>query len=187
MRQDVNAANETAVEHLRAAGYERTQVHQRMRAALKDVPAPPDVPVRLFDLAAEGAAVHELTEQAFGEIAANSPRSFANWAAEVAAASEPAFRLALDDEQGLVGAAIGERWEEGVGYVAQLAVARRGRGRGHGRTLLLALLDAFRRAGLPAATLSVAGTNAPATGLYESAGMTPDFRSERWELTRPQR
>lgn len=184
MRQDVNAADESAVEHLRAAGYRRIQVYQRMRASIRDVPPPLDAPVRPFDLDAEGGAVHDLIEQAFGEIAANSSRSFENWRAETAARSEPAFRLALDDDQGLVGAAIGERWEEGIGYVAQLAVARRGRGRGYGRALLLALLDAFRAAGLPAATLSVAGTNAPATGLYESAGMSPDFRAERWELSR---
>jgi hypothetical protein len=32
------------------------------------------------------------------------------------------------------------------------------------------------------AQLSVAGANAPAMGLYESVGMTADFRLERWEL-----
>jgi len=32
------------------------------------------------------------------------------------------------------------------------------------------------------AELSVAGANAAATGLYESAGMTPDLASERWQL-----
>lgn len=182
MRQDLSPVGTTAVEHLRAAGYERIQVYQRMRASMQDVPAPLDAPVRLFDLTAEGAVVHELVEEAFGEIAANSAQSFESWRAETAAGSEPAFRLALDDDRGLVGVAIGQRRQESIGYVAQLAVARRARGRGHGRALLLALLDAFRRAGLPAAALSVAATNAPATGLYESAGMRPDFRAERWEL-----
>lgn len=37
-----------------------------------------------------------------------------------------------------------KRWENGVGYVTQLAVARRARARGHGRALPLALLNAFR-------------------------------------------
>ena len=34
------------------------------------------------------------------------------------------------------------------------------------------------------AELSVAGTKVPATGLYESAGLSLDFRAERWELSR---
>jgi ribosomal protein S18 acetylase RimI-like enzyme len=48
--------------------------------------------------------------------------------------------------------------------------------------VLLALLDAFRTAGLTTAELSVRGVNAVALGLYESVGMAPDFRAELWEL-----
>ena len=183
--QPVVSANAAAIAHLQAAGYERRQVYQRMTAALDAVPAPPaGAPVRRFDLDGEGRAVHALIEAAFADIEANTPQRYQTWQAEVAARSEPALRLALDDGDRLAAAAVGERWEDGIGYVRQLAVARRARGRGHGRTLLLALLDAFRAAGLTSAELSVAGTNAPATGLYESAGMRPGFRSERWELTR---
>jgi ribosomal protein S18 acetylase RimI-like enzyme len=180
--QQVIPANTGAVAHLRAAGYEPIQFHQRMLAALDDVPAAPAAAVRRFDLEAEGRALHELFEEAFAQIANNEPRSYESWHSDVAARSEPMFRLALDDDQGLVGLAIGECWEDGAGYVAQLAVARRGRG--HGRTLLLTLMDAFRTAGLRTAELSVAGTNAPATGLYESVGFRPHFRIERWQLTR---
>ncbi|MGH2944071.1 MAG: GNAT family N-acetyltransferase, partial [Solirubrobacteraceae bacterium] len=182
--QNIAAANAGAVTHLSAAGYERVGVSQRMRAALDALPAPLDAPVRRFDLDAEGAAIHALIDGAFGEADDSIPLSHSTWRAETAARSEPAFRLALDDEAGLVGAAVGERWEDGVGYVAQLAVVRHARSRGHGRALLLALLHAFRDAGLSVAELSVAGTNAPATGLYESAGMAPDFCAERWELSR---
>ena len=180
--QIVVPANRAAVEHLRRAGYERIAVHQRMRAAIDAVPAPLAVPVRHFDLEAEGPAVHQLIATALSEIEGTATQSYATWHAEVAAKSAPAFRLALDDDEGLVAAAVGHRWEDGVGYVAMLGVAARARGRGHGRTLLLALLGAFRAAGLTTAELSVAGTNAPATRLYESAGMTPDVRIERWEL-----
>jgi len=181
--QQVIPDSAAAVAHLRAAGYEPIQSHQRMRAALNDLPAAPAAAVRRFDLEAEGRALHELFEHAFALIPNNVPRAYESWYSDVAGRSEPRFRLALDDEQGLVGLAVGERWEDGVGYVAQLAVARRGRG--HGRTLLLALIDAFRAAGLRMAELSVAGTNVPATGLYEAIGLRPDFRTERWELTRP--
>lgn len=182
--QQVTATNASAVEHLGAAGYRRAQVYQRMRASLDAVPAPPAVATRRFDLEREGPAVHALVERAFSEIEGNTPQAFETWQAEVAARCEPSFRLVIDDEAGLAAAALGERWENGVGYVKQLAVAPRARGRRHGRILLLVLLDALRTAGMTTAELSVAGTNVPATGLYESAGMTPDVRIERWDLTR---
>ena len=181
--QQVTAANAGAVEHLRAAGYERAQVYQRMRASLDAVPAPPAVAARRFDLEREGRAVHGLIEEAFGEIEDNTPQSYATWHADVAARCEPQFRLAIDDAEGLAAAALGERWEDGVGYVKQLAVAPRARGRGHGRALLLVLLHTFHSAGMTIAELSVAGTNAPATGLYASAGMAPDVRIERWDAS----
>ncbi len=184
--QQVISANAGAVAHLGAAGYERAQVYQRMRASLDAVPAPPaGVAARRFGLEREGPAVHELIELAFSEIEGNTAQSFARWNAEVAAGSEPRLRLVIDDDEGLAAAAVGELWEDAVGYVKQLAVAPRARGRGHGRALLLTLLHAFRAAGMTTAELSVAGTNVPATGLYEAAGMTPDVRIERWDLSRP--
>lgn len=187
VQQGTVSANVAAAEHLRAAGWERVQTYQRLHADLRsgDVPPPLDVPVRRFDLAAEGPAMHELIETAFSEIAYNAPQSYANWHAEVEAKSEPAFRLALDDAEGLVAVAVGARWEDGVGYVSRLAVAARARGRGHGRAILLALLAAFRTAGLATAVLSVAGTNTSAAGLYASVGLRPEFASEHWRLPPP--
>ncbi len=60
-------------------------------------------------------------------------------------------------------------------------MARRARGRGHGRTLLLGLFEAFRHAGLTHAELSVHGRNRGALSLYESVGMRPTWEAERWE------
>ena len=94
---------------------------------------------------------------------------------------DPSLWLLLEDEQGLAGAALGERWENGVGYVAELGVAARARGRGYGRILLLGLFDAFRTAGLTHAELSVHGRNRGALRLYESVGMQPTWQAERWE------
>ena len=68
-----------------------------------------------------------------------------------------------------------------MGYVAELGTAPWARGRGHGRTLLLAMAGAFRADGLETIELSVHAANAPALGLYERIGMVPDFRAERWE------
>ena len=184
LQQMLTATYEPLARVLRERGYERVHVYQRMRAQLDAVPPPDAANVRTFDLGAEGEAVHALIEEAFGEIAGNVPSPYADWRA-LQERSEPAFRLALDDEQGLAAAAVGDRWEGGIGYVAQLAVARRARGRGYGRTLLLALFDRFRSAGLTVADLSVHGANAPATGLYTSVGMAPDYTQERWERPGP--
>lgn len=181
-RQVIAAGNASGVAHLTAAGYERAHVHLRMRIDdLAAAPAAPPAPVtRTFDLETEGAAVHELVEEAFAEIEGNVFEPYDSWMAYVGRRSEPSLRLALDDDAGLAGVVIGERWDDDVGYVGYVAVAARARGRGFGRTLLLAAFDAFRGAGLEASELSVAGTNAPATGLYEAVGMTESWRQEVW-------
>jgi L-amino acid N-acyltransferase YncA len=62
-------------------------------------------------------------------------------------------------------------------------VAERARGRGHGRALLLRLLDAFRAAGLRGAEVVIQGPTAGAAQLFESAGMAVHRHSERWEKT----
>ena len=179
-RQIVQRADAASAAHLRAAGYERLYVHRRMRVELADAPPPSGAGVRTFDLDAEGPAVHALIAEAFDELEGSVAEPYAGWHETVARRSAPPLRLAIGDDDGLVAAAVGEVSDEGVGYVARLAVARRGRGRGHGRALLLALFEAFRAAGSAAAELSVAGTNAPATGLYESVGMRRAASQELW-------
>ena len=179
--QTLSAGNTGGLEHLQRAGYEVEHVYQRMAASLDAVPEPDaSVPIRRFDLESEGAAVHAIVAEAFTEIEGNVTDPFDTWYAEVAAKSVPEFRLVVEDEDGLAGVCTGERWEDGVGYVAEVAVAPRARGRGYGRALLLAMFEAFRRAGLTKGELSVHGRNLTAFGLYESAGMSPAFRQERW-------
>ena len=177
--QSVAPSNVAGVAHLRAAGYRPALAYCRMRGELDGLdPAPPAVPVRPFDLDREGPAVHALIEAAFTEIAGNVAEPFDAWLAE-AARTPPGFRLAVEDDAGLAGVAIGDRWPDGVGFVRELAVDRRARGRGLGRELLRALFTAFRADGLRIAELSVQGEN-PALGLYTAAGMAVDARSERW-------
>ncbi len=60
-------------------------------------------------------------------------------------------------------------------------MARRARGRGLGRALLLGVFAAFRAAGFESAELSVHGRNRGALALYESVGMAPTWSAERWE------
>jgi ribosomal protein S18 acetylase RimI-like enzyme len=183
LRQFAYGSNDGAREHLRAAGYEPAQHYFRLRADLADVPPAEDVPLRTFDVAGDETAVHALIDDAFAAIEGYESRSLEAWRAKSIAKDghDPSLWLLLEDGDGLAGAALGERWEDGTGYVAELAVASRARGRGHGRTLLLGLFAAFRAAGLTHAELSVHGRNRGALRLYESVGMRPTWQAERWE------
>ena len=79
---------------------------------------------------------------------------------------DPALWLLLEDDEGLAGAALGERWEDREGGAWPSWGSRRGRaGPGYGRALLLGLLAGFRRAG-GHAELTVHGRNRGAR--YES-------------------
>ena len=53
--------------------------------------------------------------------------------------------------------------------------------------LLLHVLADFRRRGLPRAALSVHGGNDRASRLYESVGMRPAWRHDRYDRRHPQR
>ena len=182
VRQFAYGSNAGARRHLHDAGYEPAQHYFRLRANLSDVPAPAEVPLRQFE-PDDAEAVHRLIEEAFTEIEGNTSQTREEWRAKGMdkAGHDPALWLLAEDEQGVVGAALGERWESGAGYVGELAVARRGRGRGLGRALLLGLFAAFRRAGLTHAELSVHGRNRGALALYESVGMRTTWEAERWE------
>jgi mycothiol synthase len=183
LRQFAYGSNDGARAHLRAAGYAPAQHYFRLRAELDAVPPAPDVPLRTFDAARDEAAVHALIQEAFAEIEGHELQPLEKWRAKSIAKEghDPALWLLLEDDEGLAGAGLGERWEAGTGYVAELAVAGRARGRGHGRTLLLGLFEAFRQAGLTHAELSVHGRNRGALRLYESVGMRPTWEAERWE------
>ena len=182
LRQFAYGANDRARRLLREAGYEPAQHYFRLRADLAEVPGPADVRLREFQPDDE-AAVHRLIEDAFTEIEGVTPMTVEEWRAKgtAKAGHDPRLWLLAEDEDGLAGAALGERWENATGYVAELAVAARARGRGLGRALLLGLFAAFRRAGLTHAELSVHGRNRGALALYESVGMRSTWEAERWE------
>src|SRR3954447_6998119 len=183
LRQFAYGANDAARAHLRAAGYVPVQHYFRLRADLDAVPAAPDVPLRTFDAVRDEEPAHALIQDAFADIEGHEFQPVETWRAKSIAKDghDPSLWLLLEDDEGLVGAGLGERWESGTGYVAELAVARRARGRGHGRTLLLGVFEAFRHAGLTDAELSVHGRNRGALRLYESVGMRPTWEAERWE------
>jgi mycothiol synthase len=182
LRQFACGATDGARRLLREAGYAPVQEYFRLRADLAAVPPAPDVPLRTFEPGDE-VVLHRLVQDAFAEIEGNQEQTLEQWRAKgiAKAGHDPSLWLLLDDDEGLAGAALGERWEQATGYVGELAVAARARGRGYGRALLLGLFAAFRRAGLQHAELSVHGRNRGALALYESVGMRTVWEAERWE------
>jgi ribosomal protein S18 acetylase RimI-like enzyme len=182
LRQFAYGTNDGARRLLSAAGYAPAQHYFRLRADLAEVPAPSEVALREFEPGDE-AAVHRLIDDAFADIEGHTPTTLEEWRAKgiAKAGHDPRLWLVAEDEEGLAGAALGERWENDTGYVAELGVAARARGRGLGSALLLGLFAAFRRAGLTHAELSVHGRNRGALALYESVGMRSTWEAERWE------
>jgi mycothiol synthase len=183
LRQFVPVGNEQAAALLLGAGYWPVQHYLRLRIALADAAPPPEHAVRPFERDQDELEVHGLVQAALSEVEGYVAEPLEVWRRQRIEKKgwDPALWLLLEDEDGLAGAALGERWENDLGYVAQLAVAPRARGRGHGRTLLLALFDAFRQSGLRHAELSVHGDNRGAARLYESVGMRASWEAQRWE------
>ncbi len=81
--------------------------------------------------------------------------------------------LAWRDDR-LVGAAVTRLWEDGTGWVSQLATARDERGTGLGRALLVEALTRQVAAGATTLGLSVFAENRTALGLYHSVGLGID-------------
>jgi ribosomal protein S18 acetylase RimI-like enzyme len=183
LRQFIPTGNEAAAPLLLDAGYWPVQHYLRMRAELEDLPRHRDGATRVFERDQDEIAVHALVQECLGEVEGFIAEPLEVWRRQRIEKKrwDPALWLVLEDEQGLIGAALGERWDDGIGYVAQLAVAPRARGLGHGRTLLQSLFEAFRGDGLRRAELSVHGDNRGAARLYESVGMTASWEAQRWE------
>jgi mycothiol synthase len=182
VRQFVPTANTAARVLLLDAGWWPVQHYFRMRIELKDAPSPPRVLARRFE-PRDTEQVWHLVQGAYSGVEGHLPQSLEGWRATGMDKPgwDPDLWLLLHDAKGIVGVALGEKGEQGVGLINALAVAHRVRGQGHGRTLLLLLLHAFRRKRLRFAEAAVHGRTAAAAALFESAGMRAVRRTERWE------
>ena len=186
VRQFVPTANTAARVLLLNAGWWPVHHYFRMEIALKDAPPSPPVLARPFDEQRDTEQVWHLIQGAFEGVEGHLPQSLEGWRATGMDKPgwDPALWLLLHDAKGIVGAALGEKGEAGnkrAGIVTALAVAHRARGQGHGRTLLLLLLDAFRSQRLRTAEAAVHGSTAAAARVFQSAGMTAVREIERWE------
>ena len=183
LRQFVPTGNEAAAPLLLDAGYWPVQHYLRMRIELEKAPRHAGGATRAFVSDQDEIAVHALVQECLSEVEGFIAEPLEVWRRQRIEKKrwDPALWLVLEDADGLAGAALGERGDGGLGYVAQLAVAPRARGNGHGRTLLLGLFEAFRADGLRRVELSVHGANRGAARLYESVGMTASWEAQRWE------
>jgi ribosomal protein S18 acetylase RimI-like enzyme len=184
IRMYIITSNTTAQRLLAAAGYAVVFHFVKLESSREDLPIEtPDLPgLRPFRVGEEDREVHDLVATAFATIPGDVPTSYEAFRAEMLdrAGFAPECSFAVDDDEGVCGAVLCQD-REGVGYVGDLAVHPRAQGRGLGRCLLLAALASFRATGKNGGYLWVNGANAPALGLYESAGMHETLRSERWE------
>lgn len=182
VRQQVGGSNDAARRLLEAAGYEVAQRFWRMVRDLEALEAPrwpADIEPRPYEPGQDDEDAYALIHDAFRDIPGNVDRSFDEWRAQSVQGAQFAPELStIAPGQGV---AICERWEDGQGYVAYLAVARDQRGKGLGRALLAHSLTKMKDAGLTKAALGVNGSNESATRLYESLGMVSAFEAERYE------
>ena len=186
VRQFVPTANTAARILLLEAAWWPVHHYFRMQIALNEAPPPPAVLARTFDDERDAEEVWHLVQGAYSGVEGFLPQSLEGWRATAMDKPgwDPELWLLLHDAKGIVGVALGERGDTGqkrFGFVTTLAVAHRARGQGHGRTLLLLLLDAFRGKRLRFAEAAGHGPTAAAARLFESVGMSAVRETERWE------
>ncbi|HVL64218.1 MAG TPA: GNAT family N-acetyltransferase [Actinomycetota bacterium] len=132
----------------------------------------------------EGALLHALVEDTFSEHWAHSARSFAEFSADLLERgdTDPGLWFVAEENGEPVGVLIGTFDDDG-GYVVDLGVKKRARGRGIGRALLARSFAEFTRRGAAEVTLDVDAANETgAVRLYESVGMKPRNVYEIYEL-----
>ncbi|MGW0858799.1 GNAT family N-acetyltransferase [Streptomyces sp. NPDC002690] len=180
---------------LRARGYRRTRVHQRMTIALDGPRAAPvwadGVTLRSCTGTAEDLrAVHACVEDAFRDRWGGGPRPYDVWADDLLYDGfDPSLWLLAERDGRIAGAALCRfRDVRGgpAGEVGQLAVRSRDRRLGIGRSLLLSSFALF--AGRGASSVGLDVDSESLTGahlLYARAGMAVTVSIGRFEREVP--
>jgi ribosomal protein S18 acetylase RimI-like enzyme len=146
----------------------------------RDVDPPPPAPawpdgiaLASYDAGADAEAVHALVfvDAAWAEVPGHLERSLESWRTGFG----PGYAGLVARRDGRpVGWVAFRVFEDGRGWVEQLAVARSERGRGLGRALLLHALAALLEEGAATLALGVQGANDTAIRLYRDVGFTVD-------------
>jgi ribosomal protein S18 acetylase RimI-like enzyme len=125
----------------------------------------------------DAAAVHHLIyiDAGWAEIPGHPHRDYEEWRSIfVTEHTIPDQQVLAWRGERLVGIAMGRTWDDGTGWISQLATAKDERGRGLGRAMLLDALARRRAGGATALGLSVQTENRAALRMYVAAGLEID-------------
>lgn len=175
--QFVGHSNAASLELMRSQGYRPVRYHWRMEIDMDAEPPAPEYPdgiqARPFVPGADDRAVHAAIQEAFEDIWAHEPHSFDDWELFVpkrVGFDAKASFLAFDREE-VVGAIMSFDYSP-MGWVRQIGVRRKWRGRGLALALLRQVFVEFFRRGIRKVGLVVdAESLTGATRLYQRAGM----------------
>jgi ribosomal protein S18 acetylase RimI-like enzyme len=143
---------------------------------LADPVWPAGVEVRDFDVA-DAAAIHRLiyVDAGWADVPGHPERDFEEWQRIfITDHTIPEQQVIAWRGDRIVGIAMGRTWDDGTGWVAQLATAKDERGRGLGRAMLLEALRRRVAGGATSLGLGVQATNKGALDLYLAAGLNID-------------
>jgi ribosomal protein S18 acetylase RimI-like enzyme len=137
---------------------------------------PEGIVVRDFD-PADAADIHRLiyVDAAWAEVPGHPDREVDEWRKIfITEHTVPSQQVIAWRGERIVGIAMGRTWDDGTGWVSQLATAKDERGRGLGRAMLLEALRRRVVAGATSLGLGVQAANDGALNLYLNAGLQID-------------
>jgi ribosomal protein S18 acetylase RimI-like enzyme len=179
---DVLSRDEAAVAAVESAGWTHEKsafdliVDVTPDLNLSEPVWPHGVAVRDFD-PADAAAIHRLiyVDAGWADVPGHPERGFEEWQrifiTEHTVVSQQVIAWRGDR---IVGVAMGRTWDDGTGWISQLATAKDERGRGLGRAMLLEALRRRVAAGATSLGLSVQAANRGALRMYLEAGLEID-------------
>lgn len=136
---------------------------------------------------ADAPALHAIHEAAFARVGGHTPTTEEAWVRRELGAHGTDLSLSRVAERdgAPVGFALARRWDDGVVYVALLAVLPDAAGRGLGGALLQGAFAAAGAAGQRQVQLNVAADNPNAVRLYERVGMSQRWRVDDYQTPLP--
>lgn len=147
--------------------------HELLRRTSTPVPPLPlGVELEPFRAEVQAPAVHRMLYAFWADTPTHHDRPYDQWRALFIdhPGSDPDHQVVAWQDGEVVGAAICRVFTGDTGWILQLGVAHRMRGRGLGRALLGTAADRLTASGVREVGLSVDATNAAALSLYEAAG-----------------
>ena len=131
---------------------------------------------REFD-PADAAAIHRLiyVDAGWAEVAGHPDRDLDEWRRIfITENTVPAQQVIAWRGERIIGVAMGRTWDDGTGWISQLATAKDERGQGLGRAMLLEALRRRVAGGATSLGLSVQAANERALRMYLEAGLQID-------------